>query len=266
MTPTFELHGIGYSPWTEKARWALRHHRLPHRYREHTIWLGMPALSAKAGLPGSEITVPLLLETGATQAAPPVMDSLEIARFAEKWAENQAGFAALFPSGLLPEIKHYNLLSETLISRFRLSLCHSVMESTEAQDAMAPSFVPGILRPLARPLVKQATRYIMDEFELHKKRPRDLDMLILQALVGLRSALEKAGGQYLLGNQFTYADVTTAVALGGLRPYAPVWEKLTPIQQKIFTDPKLAAQFPELLEWRDRIYSLHNPKYASERS
>ena len=30
-----ELYGLSYSPWTEKARWALLHHRILFRYVEH---------------------------------------------------------------------------------------------------------------------------------------------------------------------------------------------------------------------------------------
>ena len=39
-----DLYGIAYSPWTAKARWALDHHKIPYRYREHLILFGMPEL------------------------------------------------------------------------------------------------------------------------------------------------------------------------------------------------------------------------------
>ena len=46
VTP--ELIGIRYSPWTEKARWS-PDHRIPYRYTEHLIMLGMPELRVKTG-------------------------------------------------------------------------------------------------------------------------------------------------------------------------------------------------------------------------
>ena len=44
-----ELIGIGYSPWTEKARWALDHHGIDYRYSEHLILFGMLPLRIKLG-------------------------------------------------------------------------------------------------------------------------------------------------------------------------------------------------------------------------
>jgi len=258
----FELHGIGYSSWTEKARWALHHHRIPYRYREHLIWLGMPALAARAGLPPEEITLPILLKSDQG----PIVDSLEIARFAEKWRTQNPDSSSteeLFPEGLLPEIKHYNLLSELLISRARLRLCHAILESPQAQEAMAPTFVPAFLRPLTRPLVRKATLYIMQEFDLHKKRPSEMDSMLIQALVGLNSAIEKAQGGFLLDGKFTYADITTAVALGSLRPIQVVFDRLSEQHKKILTDSQLAASFPALLAWRDRVYREKNPKFKA---
>ena len=46
------LYGVGYSPWTERARWALDHHRIAYRYREHLPMLGEPMLRRRARAAG----------------------------------------------------------------------------------------------------------------------------------------------------------------------------------------------------------------------
>ena len=71
-----DLYGIAYSPWTMKARWALDHHKIPYRYREHLILFGMPELRWRLKKPFGDITVPLLVNGGGNS----VMDSFEIAR------------------------------------------------------------------------------------------------------------------------------------------------------------------------------------------
>ncbi|WP_239014942.1 glutathione S-transferase N-terminal domain-containing protein [Archangium violaceum] len=55
------LVGLGYSGWTEKARWAMDHHRLAYQYSEHIPLLGELRLRRHAP-PGGRGTVPLLVE------------------------------------------------------------------------------------------------------------------------------------------------------------------------------------------------------------
>jgi glutathione S-transferase len=39
-----KLVALHYSPWSEKARWALDHHGVAYRYEEYKILLGEPKL------------------------------------------------------------------------------------------------------------------------------------------------------------------------------------------------------------------------------
>ena len=73
------LHGVGYSPWTERARWALDHHRIPYRYREHIPMVGEPLLRRRAhGTLRVKATAPLLVHAGGA-----IDDSLAIMRYAD---------------------------------------------------------------------------------------------------------------------------------------------------------------------------------------
>ncbi len=40
MKPFRRLIGLHYSPWTEKARWALDRQRVPYAFEEHLPMLG----------------------------------------------------------------------------------------------------------------------------------------------------------------------------------------------------------------------------------
>jgi glutathione S-transferase len=73
------LVGEYFSPWTEKARWALDHHRLEYRYREHVPLLGEALLRVRADRLTGRVSVPLLItDTG------PILDSFAIAQHADR--------------------------------------------------------------------------------------------------------------------------------------------------------------------------------------
>lgn len=73
---TATLYALIQSPWTERALWALEHHRIPFTYHEHLPMLGELLLRRKAG--ASKATVPLLVDG---QVA--VMGSSAIAKHAD---------------------------------------------------------------------------------------------------------------------------------------------------------------------------------------
>ena len=81
---SLELIGIGYSPWTQKARWALNHHRIEYQYSEHLIMVGIPLLRMKTGRWLGAVTAPSLVGTDR-----PLLDSFAIARWADGQGERE---------------------------------------------------------------------------------------------------------------------------------------------------------------------------------
>ena len=58
------LVALSYSPWSEKARWALLHHGVPFREIEYVPILGTPWLRWVARRASGRVTVPTLLIVG----------------------------------------------------------------------------------------------------------------------------------------------------------------------------------------------------------
>src|SRR5690349_1207690 len=94
------LIALPYSPWSEKARWALDHHGVAYRNEVYLPMLGEPALRLRTGRLRGRITVPVLIE----EDGPPVMDSIAIARHADALGPGEK----LFPHGLDAQVDEWN--------------------------------------------------------------------------------------------------------------------------------------------------------------
>lgn len=152
------LYGLRVSPWTQRARWALDHHKLPFRYHEHVPLLGEPLLRARAKV--KRPTVPLLLDGGNV-----IMESLEIARYADLIGTG----SPLFPEELDARIVRVNELGDTILDVGRARLFLRMQASPEALhlrrrrgrhgDAGASSARVGGARPRdARSMVGRGAR------------------------------------------------------------------------------------------------------------
>jgi|GEM_PF-570720 len=244
---TIEFIGISMSPWTEKARWVVDHHQVPYRYREHTIMLGMPALAARLGMKGSEITVPLIIDGDNV-----VLDSFDIAQYVD-----QRSGGGLIPEGTLPEIRHLNLLCDHVLDGSRALMMENLLQDPEIQAASLPPFIPGFLRKPLRFMARMGTEYVQKEFDTRRKAPVVYHGEMNHALIGLDTALERAGGRYLIGDKFSLADILGAVAVGGILPAGPMKKRLGTVLTRAWTQDFLVERFGRLIEWRDRIYQDH---------
>ena len=54
-----ELLGLPYSPWSEKARWALDARKVPYKYKVYAPLVGEPALRFKLKKWSGPVSVPL---------------------------------------------------------------------------------------------------------------------------------------------------------------------------------------------------------------
>ena len=79
MTPV--LWSLAYSPWSDKARWALEHCGVPYRRRAYRPLIDEPALRLKLRRLSGPVSVPIL-DLGDEVLA----DSFEIARYADRRA------------------------------------------------------------------------------------------------------------------------------------------------------------------------------------
>lgn len=250
MNMPAELIGISYSPWTEKAKWALDHHRVPYSYREHLLMLGMPALRAHTGRWRGEITVPLLLD-GKQRC----WDSFEIARYAEQRGQ-ASNTASLFPPGMQEKITELNILSEEGLDAGRSVILGRMAKDPEARRENIPTFVPRPLKLLMVPIVSLGMNYVAREFNIDPgAAAKNLERLD-SVLERVSDVLRRSGGTYFLG-QFSYADIALAVVLQFVNPVENDYVRIGPGVRRCWTDVELSRKFDYLVKWRNNLYERH---------
>ena len=180
------LHGVGYSPWTERARWALDHHRIPYRYREHIPMVGEPLLRLRAhGTLRVKATAPLLVHAGGA-----IDDSLAIMRYADACGRG--------PS-LRSDSDGARAWAERIeqgLAAGRARLTAAILADPEGlRESMLP-VSPAPLAGLLRPVAAQGARFVAKKYgadlaqvDRHVDTQRGVCLALRDALGG-RALLE----------------------------------------------------------------------------
>ena len=241
------LVGLGYSPWTLKARWSLAHCKIPHRYKDHLILVGMPELywrlRIRAQRP-SELTVPALLGDGAD-----LTDSMAIAR----WADARGG-GGLFPAELFQTIQDANVLSEKLLDHERVRVTSAVLRDPQARYESMPKNWPRAARRVLLPMVWLGAWYLRAEFDFDtmelKRRMEEVEAGMAHfRSMGLRPE------RYCLGDRFTFADIAVASTIQAFSPVDTRFFRYPDATRRAWTWDKMSLDFSPLLEWRDWIFA-----------
>jgi glutathione S-transferase len=241
MTAT--LYGMGYSPWTERARWALEHHRVPFEYREHTPLLGEIALRMKTRM--TKPTVPLLIEDDRV-----VMGSDVIGRHADKVGRGDP----LFPGEHDAAISRWIALAEKLAGAGRVWIMSRLPHRRDAQAEALPPFLPESVRNVLAPSAALGTSYIAKKYGVPSDAKAEVERTMRPALQELRDAIQR--GTYLApSGKFSFADIALAATVHVLRPHANA--KMGPATRDVWTNEALAEEFADLIAWRDTMYEKH---------
>jgi glutathione S-transferase len=238
-TPVF--YGIEISPWSEKARWALDYHKIPYEEIEYVPLFDAPKLRLKTLFKrkfGKKLTFPMLFVDRDLYT-----DSFDIALYAENTANSQQ----LFPKAELERIKRLNAISDRLLNIFRAEIFKRTMADREAQLERI-DFVPEKWR---EPSLKYVSPMIGI---LLRKYPVDPNESTFALLEEIRAELD--GGPYVL-DEFSYADITLAQPLQFVVPLDNRYIPLGVQQRKTMTEPELAKEFKDLVDWRDQLYDKH---------
>jgi glutathione S-transferase len=234
------LYGISSSTWTERARWALDHHRVTYRYKEHLPFLGELALRRKAS--SKKPTVPLLEDDVV------VMGSAEIGRHADRIGKGEP----LFATESQDAIDRACTLADRMANAARACVLSRIMESRDARIEALPSFIPGPLRPLFASTTGVAIGFLAKKHGVPKDIERVVSEDLRPALAEVRSWL---GGRRYLTDRFSYADIAIGAQLGGIRPHTDA--PIGPAMRDVWTNEALAEEFSDLLVWRDALYADH---------
>ena len=239
------LIALPYSPWSERARWALLHHRLLFVERAYLPMLGEPWLRLKSGSLWTKASVPLLLADGR-----PISDSVDIVKHADRHGSE----APLYPETLEDDLRS---VSEQLEPVFHAGRARGIAELLKHED-LARSMLPRALRkmPLAAATSRLGSRYVARKYSVAFDDPIPE---LRRGLVHIRKHL--GGRDYAFGD-LSYADILFATALQLVSPVAGDYIRIGSAVRKHWRIPELEEEFSDLVEWRDRIYARHRPTSA----
>lgn len=237
-----ELTGMYFSPWTERARWALDHHKIPYQYTEYTTLLGQPLLRLKAGKPFGKVSVPLLITPNER-----LNDSFEIAAYADT---KSTGYP-LIPSAHLAEIRRWTESAEVALYSARLRATRRIQASREALADRLPGYTPKFMRSALTPMAYVATEYILRKYRLEE----DSDEALLRNMDGFFDKADKAlNGRKFVFEKFSFADIVIATAIQAITPVDDKYIYLGLPSRRCMCEPYLADKYSPLIQWRDGIY------------
>jgi glutathione S-transferase len=202
------LWHIAISHYSEKARWALDHKRVPHRRRAVPV----PGLHIPASMwliRGESQTYPVLELDGRA-----IGDSTEIiATLEQRYPE-----FPLYPAD--PEQRRRALeledfYDEELGPHIRLLAFHEMSKDRDRFESLVKRTVPAPMARFGTSAVTYARTYAGLRFGVHDEAAAELARAkVLTALDRLEAELD--GRDYLVGDSFSVADLTAAALFNPL--------------------------------------------------
>ncbi|MBX7079044.1 MAG: glutathione S-transferase N-terminal domain-containing protein [Nannocystaceae bacterium] len=252
MTP--QLWSLPYSPWSEKAKWALDHCGVRYAKQRYEPLLGEPAMRWRTRRWRGRVSVPVMRCDDGW-----LTDSFDIAC----WAAAQTPAAGLVPPALLERVREANARSERGLAAGRARSLMRLLDHRAGLRDMVPPATRGPLGPLAVPIAAFGVRRTLRKYQ--QTVAGDAEQTLVEVLDGLRAELHARGGAegelvYLLGS-FSYADIAMAQVLAFVDPPA-THLRLTEATRETFRDPELAPRYDDLLRWRDALYREHRDRAA----
>ena len=236
------LYVIHHSPWSERARWALLHHKIAFDEREHVPLIGELALRMRTPVKG-KASVPLLVEDDVA-----VQGSLAIG----EWVDERGKKEKLFPEGSRETIKKLYDDLEDPLSAAREAFVRDLMNDTEAQLESLPPMLRSL--PFATLSAKIGTSFVASKYNA---RIGSVDDRIRRGLRALSDAIGKK--DYVL-DSFSFGDVVGTSIVQAIAPGDDQYVRIPPGTRRLWNHAKLQKEFPHLVDWRDRVYSKHRPK------
>jgi glutathione S-transferase len=203
------LWHIPVSHYSEKARWALAHKRVEHDRR--------------APMPGPHIAYALWLTRGAEKTFPilrldgrNIGDSTAIiAALEQRWPQDPLYPADPAERRRALELEDY--FDEQLGPQIRLLAWHELRTDAERMQTLGAGMMPSFLRDnsVARAAAGRfGSTYVQLRFRVASDAAAATAReRVVAALDRLEAELERGGGEYLVGDAFSVADLTAASIL-----------------------------------------------------
>ena len=246
-----ELVALVYSPYSERARWALDHQGVEYRLLSYVPIVGEPALRLRLRRFPGRVTVPVLFGAGE-----PIVDSTEIARFADRRGVG----ANLIPADSTPEIMRWVRDADRALSAGRNLV---TLRTGRSREALVESLPPPLRRtgPVGLAIARSGVELFTRKYGLATHDvAEDVDD-ISRFLESWRKAI--AGNEVLLGS-FSYADIVATSVLQLVEPVDDRFIPLGPATRDTWRIPELRTRFDDLVAWRDDIYAKYRKTPASD--
>jgi glutathione S-transferase len=231
MTPI--LWHLPYSPWSERARWALDAAGVAYEKRTYQPILGEPALRRMRG--DGKASVPVLV-VGTER----IGDSAAIARWAARDSplRSEGDWDDLFERGL---------------AAGRVLGLQRVLGDRDALLEMVPRWMRR-LGPIAAFIAAIGVRRTLSKYR--SADPDAARRALSSVLAVLRERLAAApdGQPKTLEGRFTVADIAMTQVLAFVHPPASGL-RVGPGNRRCFHDDALATEFADLVAWRDAVYA-----------
>ena len=237
------LYVIHHSPWSERARWALLHHKIAFDEREHVPLIGELALRMRTSVKG-KASVPLLVDDDVA-----VQGSFAIGEHVDAHGKKDK----LFPEGSRDTIKKLYDDLEDPLSAAREAFVRDLMNDEEAQLESLPPLLRSL--PFATMSAKIGTTFVASKYNARIGSVDD------RIRAGLRRVSEALGKKdYILGESFSFADIVATSIVQAIAPGDDKYVRIPPGTRRLWNHAKLQKEFAHLITWRDKIYSKHRPK------
>lgn len=252
--PVAELIGLPYSPWTEKARWALEVRGVPFVFRHYQPILGEPELRLRLRRWTGNVSVPVLVAPDGQVHG----DSEAIAR----WADTQGGPPTLFPAMHEAAIQEAIALSERALAAGRTLSLAATLANDDALREMVPKALRKPLGPLAVGIGRVGVKRTLRKYGATGVDAGAHAAELTASLDALRATIAHAPAgpsPKTLCGRFTFADIAAAQVLGFVSP--PLFGiRIGRASRASFTRAELLVRYADLITWRDALYAAYRPR------
>jgi glutathione S-transferase len=224
---TIKLITMYGSPWSERVRWALKFKGLAYEKENYEPGVDEEKIKKLTG----QAMVPVLIVDGKM-----IPDSTAIL----EWLEASRAEPALLPKS----------------------------EKDRAQVTLWEELAIGVLGPHARTLIvgrqlridhpeaQRSGKYCAEKYGHSPYMEEQAKLTLTRVLLGLKQTL--SGRQYLVGDAFTRADLTTSAMLMLLSPAPEEFFAFPDQVRRIYMDPLGDdPAFSPVFAWRDEMYKKH---------
>lgn len=242
-----ELIHLSFSPWSEKARWALDLCGVEYRAREYLPVLGELELRRLLRRPRGQVTVPLLRDGERVFS-----DSYTIACY----ANDRSTGRKLIPPGQEARVAHYNALSERGMAAARALMLPRLLSAGDALAELVPKPLRKV-RSLAAKLAGASVRRTLRKYGGHLGSAEEHERIVCEVLDTLREDLARSDSRAqprTLLAELSYADIAMAQVVSCIRPPGQ-GVRIGRAMRAAFDDAKLAERYADLVAWRDALYA-----------